>query len=81
MAQDTAQYVAADATRDMGASTEHKGRHGRGFASMEPEKQREIASKGGRAAHSHGSAHEWNSEEARQAGHKGGAVSRTSMRA
>src|SRR5215208_1705905 len=39
----------------------------RGFASMTPEKQREIASKGGRAAHQKGTAHEWTSEEARSA--------------
>ena len=48
----------------------------RGFASMSPEKQREIASKGGRAAHEKGTAHEWNTEEARSAGRKGGQVSR-----
>ena len=48
----------------------------RGFASMSPEKQREIASKGGRAAHEKGTAHEWTSEEARKAGRKGGQVSR-----
>ena len=48
----------------------------RGFASMSPEKQREIASKGGRAAHQKGTAHEWTSEEARTAGRKGGQVSR-----
>ena len=48
----------------------------RGFASMTPEKQREIASKGGRAAHLKGSAHEWTSEEARSAGRKGGQISR-----
>jgi uncharacterized protein len=49
----------------------------RGFASMSPEKQREIASKGGRAAHQKGTAHEFDSREAREAGHKGGeAVSR-----
>ena len=49
----------------------------RGFASMSPEKQREIASKGGRAAHAKGTAHEFNSNEARDAGRKGGvAVSR-----
>jgi hypothetical protein len=40
----------------------------RGFAGMEPEKQREIASEGGRAAHASGNAHEFNSEEARRAG-------------
>jgi uncharacterized protein len=48
----------------------------RGFASMSPEKQREIASKGGRAAHEKGTAHEWSAEEARNAGRKGGQVSR-----
>jgi uncharacterized protein len=48
----------------------------RGFASMSPEKQREIASKGGRAAHEKGTAHEWTSDEARSAGRKGGQVSR-----
>jgi len=44
----------------------------RGFASMDPEKQRAIARKGGRAAHEKGSAHEFSPEEAREAGRKGG---------
>ena len=44
----------------------------RGFASMDEEKQRAIASKGGRAAHQKGTAHEFTSEEARRAGKKGG---------
>lgn len=48
----------------------------RGFASMSAEKQREIASKGGRAAHVKGTAHEWTPEEARSAGRKGGMISR-----
>ncbi|MGE0043332.1 MAG: KGG domain-containing protein [Vicinamibacterales bacterium] len=48
----------------------------RGFASMSAEKQREIASKGGRAAHQKGTAHEWSSDEARNAGRKGGMASR-----
>jgi hypothetical protein len=43
---------------------------------MSPEKQREIASKGGRAAHEKGTAHEWSAEEARSAGRKGGQISR-----
>jgi uncharacterized protein len=47
----------------------------RGFASMERNKQREIASKGGKAAHQKGTAHEWTSEEAREAGRKGGMAS------
>lgn len=54
-----------------------EGRSNRGFAAMDPSKQREIASKGGRAAHAQGTAHEFSAEEARQAGRKGGqAVSR-----
>lgn len=44
----------------------------RGFAGMDTSKQREIASKGGRAAHQKGTAHEFSSEEARAAGRKGG---------
>jgi uncharacterized protein len=48
----------------------------RGFASMSIEKQREIASKGGRAAHEKGTAHEWTPDEARNAGRKGGQISR-----
>jgi len=44
----------------------------RGFASMDPEKQKEIARKGGRAAHEKGTAHEFTSDEARAAGRKGG---------
>jgi len=44
----------------------------RGFAAMNSEKQREIARKGGRAAHEQGVAHEWSSQEAREAGKKGG---------
>ena len=47
----------------------------RGFASMDRGKQREIASKGGKAAHQKGTAHEWTSEEAREAGRKGGMAS------
>ncbi|WP_017719761.1 KGG domain-containing protein [Kamptonema formosum] len=44
----------------------------RGFASMDVEKQRQIASKGGHAAHQKGTAHEFTPEEAREAGRKGG---------
>src|SRR5688500_5116155 len=46
----------------------------RGFASMDEDKQREIASKGGKAAHEKGTAHEFTSEEAREAGREGGRV-------
>ncbi len=48
------------------------GTSNRGFAAMDAEKQREIASKGGKAAHERGSAHEFTSEEAREAGRRGG---------
>lgn len=49
----------------------------RGFAAMDPAKQKEIASKGGKAAHAKGTAHEFSADEARNAGRKGGeAVSR-----
>lgn len=48
----------------------------RGFAAMDPQAQRAIAAKGGRAAHQKGTAHEFTSEEARIAGRKGGEASR-----
>lgn len=50
------------------------GKSRRGFASMDVARQREIASKGGRAAHQKGTAHEWSPDEAREAGRKGGVV-------
>ena len=55
-----------------GGARSSGGRSNRGFASMDPQRQREIASKGGRAAHAKGTAHEWTSDEARNAGRKGG---------
>lgn len=45
-----------------------------GFAAMDPQRQREIASEGGRAAHVKGTAHQFTPEEAREAGRKGGAA-------
>src|SRR4051812_5105670 len=45
---------------------------GRGFAGMDAERQRQIASEGGRAAHEKGTAHEFTPDEARAAGRKGG---------
>jgi general stress protein YciG len=70
-----------DASSDTGSDMQTSGsggrRSNRGFASMDRGKQREIASKGGRAAHAKGTAHEFDSDEARNAGRKGGqAVSR-----
>ncbi len=49
------------------ANTRNEGTSNRGFASMDPDEQREIASRGGRAAHASGNAHEFTSEEARRA--------------
>ncbi len=47
----------------------------RGFAAMTPERQRQIASQGGRAAHQQGVAHQWSRVEAQEAGRKGGKAS------
>jgi uncharacterized protein len=58
----------------------HMAKEDRGFASMDRMKQREIASKGGRAAHVKGTAHEWSAEEARVAGRKGGLASHRKRR-
>jgi uncharacterized protein len=66
--------MSAGSANGTGGSTR---KSARGFASMDAAKQREIASKGGRAAHAKGTAHEFDSNEARAAGRKGGmAVSR-----
>ena len=68
---------ANDVTRNNGQGSSARTRSNRGFASMDRSKQREIASKGGKAAHAKGTAHEFDSSEAREAGRKGGvAVSR-----
>lgn len=48
----------------------------RGFAALAPEKVREIASKGGKAAHEAGTAHRWTSDEAKEMGRRGGTISR-----
>ena len=64
------------ANNNQGGNQQNQGNQGgssnRGFAAMDPEKQREIASEGGRASHASGNAHEFDSEEAREAGRKGG---------
>jgi len=63
--------------RNQENTQESRGRSSnRGFASMDPQRQKEIASAGGRAAHKQGVAHEWSSDEAREAGRKGGQNSR-----
>ena len=51
---------------------ENRRRQVRGFAAMSEEKQRDISSLGGKACHQKGTAHKWNSEQAREAGRKGG---------
>jgi general stress protein YciG len=56
-------------------STEKIESRGRGFASMDRARQRQISSQGGKAAHQKGTAHEFDSKEAREAGRKGGMVS------
>lgn len=63
------------------ASNNQGGKSNRGFASMDPQRQREIASEGGRAAHEKGTAHEFTSEEAREAGRKGGMARSQNRRA
>ena len=50
----------------------NQGNAKKGFASMDEAKQKEIASKGGKASHEKGTGHEFNSKEAREAGKKGG---------
>jgi len=52
----------------------------RGFASMDPKRVAEIASKGGKAAHLAGTAHEFTSDKAREAGRKGGASTHAKRR-
>lgn len=59
----------------MASSSEKGESRGRGFAGMDRERQRQISSQGGKAAHQKGTAHEFDSEEAREAGRKGGMVS------
>jgi uncharacterized protein len=66
-------YMASNQGGNQGSKGSQAGKTGgRGFASMDAQRQREIASQGGRAAHQRGTAHEFTSEEAREAGRKGG---------
>lgn len=67
-----AAYVKLGLKPEEGAMGEEKSK--RGFGSMDPAKQREIASKGGKAAHVNGTAHKFSAEEAAEAGRKGGAA-------
>lgn len=56
-------------------------KHLRGFAVMDPVRQREIAQQGGLAAHQQGRAHTWSSEEAKEAGRKGAAAKKANRAA
>ena len=67
--------VAAPVLNTLSPEEDDVAKEDRGFASMDKGKQRNIASKGGKAAHQKGTAHEWTSEEARDAGRKGGIAS------
>lgn len=68
------------ATAESSARTENapgeRKKQRRGFAAMDPSKQKEIASLGGRASHAKGTGHEWTADSAREAGRKGGLASR-----
>ncbi|OYO25846.1 KGG domain-containing protein [Janthinobacterium sp. PC23-8] len=75
--QGNEQGKSAGSSQKSEGQASQKGSGKRGFAAMSEAQQREIASKGGQAAHQKGTAHEFDSEEARRAGQKGGeAVSR-----
>jgi general stress protein YciG len=69
---DRGESVMANTQGQQGQGKDQSSTSNRGFASMDPDKQREIAAEGGRAAHQSGNAHEFSSEEAREAGSKGG---------
>lgn len=72
MRYDTAMTTKSADVTEPGPSTELPCKSRKGFRSMTPEKQREIASMGGRTAHERGVAHEFTSETAREAGRLGG---------
>jgi len=65
----------AQASRNTAAATESKPRRRRGFAAMDASEVRRLASKGGKAAHEQGTAHEFTSDEAKAAGRLGGMAS------
>ena len=71
--QNENQRSGSSSVKSSGASSGHG--ENRGFAPMDDNKQREIAAEGGRAAHRSGNAHEFDSDEAREAGRKGGQAS------
>jgi len=77
---DTATSPQNDDTTDRAAESTVKPRRPRGFAAMDPKLVSEIARKGGKAAHTAGTAHEFTSDEARAAGRKGGMATHAKRR-
>jgi general stress protein YciG len=72
----TTATTASDAKRSLRPANRIGEKSRRGFAAMSPEQQRRIASEGGRASHQSGRGHRFSPEEAREAGRKGGQISR-----
>ena len=72
----TAAATASDTKRPLRPANRIGEKSRRGFAAMSPEQQRRIASEGGRASHQSGRGHRFSPEEAREAGRKGGQISR-----
>ena len=69
--------VSRSAVKSKAATTpDNKPKRPRGFAAMDPEQQRRIASEGGKASHESGRGHRFTAEEARAAGRKGGQATR-----
>jgi uncharacterized protein len=73
--QDGKQSSKGEGSKGSGQGGKQNNKSERGFAAMDPARQRAIASEGGKAAHQSGNAHEFSSEEAREAGRKGGQAS------
>lgn len=73
--ENTVRSESKQASSQGGAQEAPRKKQRRGFAAMDPAKQKEIASKGGKASHEKGTGHEWSSESARVAGRKGGLAS------
>lgn len=72
----TPAVAASDSKRPLRPANRIGEKSRRGFAAMSPEQQRRIASEGGRASHQSGRGHRFSPEEAREAGRKGGQISR-----
>jgi len=75
------QKESTEVTVEATATTANKPKRPRGFAAMDPKLVSELATRGGKAAHRAGTAHEFTSEEARVAGRKGAMVTHAKRRA